>query len=381
MPIISCPKCQGKLRFPEDSPPRRVKCPTCGHVFVTAGTVGPTDAAPTSAEPRRPAGDRDKDRQQRDEDDDRDRRRGRDDDRRTRRRLDDDDRDRPRRRNEDDDRDRRHRRDEDDDRRPQSNRRAVERQFNRASMACLLVFIAGWLQVGGLGLLVFARLLMWAELRDGVNVFVVVGGLLGLGSLLTAATGFGFLLSGPRDRGALGLSIGTAAVAAFHLILVVVIATVQTQMVVGNQYVGVDWPAFVTEVPALPRVLFFLIGVSSGNLNLGRAIIPIFASLAEVAKVVLFLMTLRAIMGCARDSRRARLCMQALVANAVGVGVLMVAGILFGLLVLAVRNEKGGWMAVASVFDLVLSLTVAAVVVWTTLVTKSVKEGIDYRRD
>ena len=33
MPIITCPKCQGKLRFPDDSPARRVKCPTCGNVI------------------------------------------------------------------------------------------------------------------------------------------------------------------------------------------------------------------------------------------------------------------------------------------------------------------------------------------------------------
>ena len=43
MPIITCPKCQGKLRFPDDSPPRRVKCPTCGHTFMSSEGIDPKD--------------------------------------------------------------------------------------------------------------------------------------------------------------------------------------------------------------------------------------------------------------------------------------------------------------------------------------------------
>ena len=39
MPLISCPNCQSKLRFPDDAPRRRVKCPSCSHFFL-AGPGG-----------------------------------------------------------------------------------------------------------------------------------------------------------------------------------------------------------------------------------------------------------------------------------------------------------------------------------------------------
>ena len=44
MAIINCPKCQGKLKFPDDSPPRKVKCPACSHSFL-AGPQGALDGS------------------------------------------------------------------------------------------------------------------------------------------------------------------------------------------------------------------------------------------------------------------------------------------------------------------------------------------------
>jgi DNA-directed RNA polymerase subunit M/transcription elongation factor TFIIS len=389
MPNISCPKCQGKLRFPEDSPPRRVKCPTCGHVFQAGNTAA---SARSAAEPRTPRDEDDRPRRRDDEDDDerRDRRSRRDEDDRVRRRRDDEDDyddDRGRRRyHDDDDEDRRRRRRDDDeyeDRRRRGSRRAVEGQFNRASLACLLCFIGGWLQVGALAVLLLFWVLQWAELREGLNVFVIIAGLLGLASLLVSATGYGFLVSGPRDRGALGLSIATAAVAAFHLILLLVIATTSFADAPDQRYASVNWFAFVTELPAIPRLLFWQIGFSSQPMAPGRGIhvMPIFCGLAELAKIVLFLLTLRAISRCARDANRARHCMQAMLANTIGFGVLLALGILFGVILSAILNERAGVLAIISIFSLIYTLTIAALSAWTTMVTKAVKDGIDYRRD
>ena len=400
MPIIACPSCKGKLRFPDDMPPRRVKCPTCGNVFLSSAGADP--AAPVAAgsagsrsprsdfeyddrrdhERRRPRDDasgRDRrGRRQSEEDDDRGRRRDVAEDRRTRRgRYDDDDDDRPsRRRDEEED-------DHDDRRRRGVDRRALEGQFDRASLACLLCFIAGWLLVGGLGLSAFARLLFWAELHEGVNVFRIVAGLLGIGHLLTAVVGFAFLISGPRARGALGLAIATTAVAAFHLILTTVLATTQSRALAGHQHsAGVAWEAFVSEGNVLGQLVFILIGFDLRDASLGGpAVLGVFTNLAEVARVVLFLLTLRAISREARDPRRAKMVMQALIANAVAAGALLLAGILFGLLLLAVRNERGGFVAVSNIYSLVVHLTLIAVAVWTTLVIKGVKDGIDYRPD
>lgn len=377
MPVIACPSCQGKLRFPDDSPPRRVKCPSCGHVFLgSAGPVVPERGA------RRPARDENDDAR------DADRRRGwrREEDeadRRGRRRY-DDERDRRSRRRDDDEHDYERRRlwDDEDDHRPGPNPRAIEGQFSRASIACLLCFIGGWLQVGALAVIVFVTVLRWAEIHEAANVFVIVAGLLGLGNLLSSAVGYGFLVSGPRDRGALGLSIGTAAVAGFHLILVLVIATTSFNNPRDQVYSGVNWFAFVTELTRLPQVVFWAIAAPPGvNAVSARVILPVFASLAELAKVILFLLTLRAVMRCARDPRRARMCIQAVLAVAIGFGVLVFLGVLFGLLALAVRNEQGGWTAVNSVFYLALFMCQAGLIVWTTMVTKAAKEAIDYRPD
>lgn len=388
MPIIACPNCQGKLRFPDDTPSRRVKCPTCGHIFMSGPVADPDPPAPPGRTARSPRSDFD-DRRYRDDDD-----RGR------RRRPDEDDDDRPARRR-DDDRDRRRDDDEDDRRsrrrhkelddyddrpRRRPDRRAIEGQFNRASLACLLLFIAGWLLVGGLAVLVFASLLRWAEIWEGLNAFLVIAGLLGLGHLLTAAVGYGFLVSGPRERGGLGLSIATAAVGAFHLILTVILATTDVRSAWGGQYMSVRWPSFVSQSNDLGYLLYLMIGPFHGpfprlSVSGGRVIMAVFVNLAEVALVVLFLLTLRAYALAAHDKRRAKTVMQAVIANGIAAGAMVLAGVLFGVLFRAVETEKGGMTAVDNVYHIVVYLVQIGVAVWTTLVIKGVKETLDYRPD
>lgn len=365
MAIVECPNCQGKLRLPDDSSPRRVKCPTCGRVFSAAAEPGPSRRSPDSRADRR-----------RDDEDDRPRRRrldDEDDDRAARRRYDDDEDDRPRRR--------RSRDDEDDDRRrSRQESRAIEGQFNRASLACLLCFIGGWVQVGALAVLVLTVLLRWAEMYEGVNVLLIVAGLLGFLHLIANAVGYGFLVSGPRSRGALGLSIATAAVAAFHLLLSIIIATALTAW--GEKYSMVSWRALVTQSDYLGQLLMVLIADAGRALPpAGRIILPTFANLAELALVVLFLMTLRAIARSAKDPRRARMVMHVLIANAVGAGVLLLTGVLFGILLVAIRNERGAGMAVWSLFSLIVATVQIGLTVWTTIVIKAVKDGVDYRPD
>jgi hypothetical protein len=428
MPIITCPKCQGKLRFPDDSPPRRVKCPTCGHTFMSSEGIDPKDpfhsaaSRPDLPKARDSKGefdlpmDDDRSRRGRDYDEDRDRGRGRrrfddDDDRdRGRRRYDDDyDRDRRSRRRDDDDYDPRRRRrqeeedygdrrrryrdddDYDDRRRRGPDSRAIEGQFNRASLACLLCFIAGWLQVGALGLMAFSVFLDWCGVQEGLRIFLVIAGLLGLGYWLTSATGLGFLVSGPRERGALGLSIATAATGGLHLLLLIVIATSRYYGTFGAattaRATDVNWHAFVSQIGALPTLLFVLIGL--GDLVRGAAdgaLLPVLTNLAEVARMVLFLLALRAVMFCARDNRGAATCMKSMIGFAIGAGGLVVIGMMFGLLLLGVRpapGARGGLetlSAVSHLYFLVLYLVLAALGVGVTLIVKSVKGRIDYRR-
>lgn len=410
MPIISCPKCQGKARFPEDSPPRRVKCPSCGNVYLSSDGGASVFAPPPASNKKRESksdfkfDDRDDDRPPRrrrdedEEDDRRSRRREEDEprsrrrrpreadaeDRRSRRRDEEDYDDRPRRRRdqEDYDRDRgRHRPDPD----------AIEGQFNRASLGCLLNFIAGWLQVGALGLMAFIVLLDWCGVQEGLKLFAVIAGLLGLGHWLTSATGLGFFVSGPRQRGALGLSVATAATAALHLLLIIIVATSHYYGQFGSSGPGrtadVHWDGFVTQLRSLPTVLFVVIGFDElFRRTTDGTVLPIFANVAEIARMILLLLTLRSLMVCARDSRGASLAMRTMVGYAIALGGLLLIGILFGLLFLAVRPtrmEPGDLQtinAVIHLFFLVLYLVLVGMAVVTTLVVRVIKGNIDYRR-
>jgi hypothetical protein len=362
---------------------------------------------------RRRTEDEDYDRDRRDrrryEDDDRDdRSRRRDDyDRDPRRREDDDDDGRRRRREDDDDYDRRRRRDEKDDyddrgrryrdeddyehSRRRADPRAIEGQFNRASVACLLCFIAGWLQVGALGLMAFVVFLDWVGVQEGLRIFVVVAGLLGLGYWLTSATGLGFLVSGPRERGALGLSIATAATAALHLMLIIVIATSRSfgtfGAPTGTRAGEVHWHAFITQLGALPILLFVEIGLGDWVRRVAEgSLVPVIANLAEIARMVLLFLSLRAIMLCARDPKGANLCMKSMIGYAIAAGGLIVVAMAFGLLLLGIRpapGARGAMETVSTVFHLfflVLYLVLAGLGVGATLVIKSVKGRIDYRR-
>lgn len=441
MPVITCPKCQGKLKFPDDSPARRVKCPTCGNVFMSSEGLDAKSPAASELPPPSNSGKRsgskadvdvdrrrdDDDRPSRrrdDDDDDRDRRRSRrdddedddrersrsrrrddddDDDRRRSRRDDDDDRDRRRSRRDDDedDRDRRRsrRRDDDDDddrdareeRRRRDQQRSAEGQYNRAGLACMLNFIAGWLQVGGLAILAFIIFLAWCGVTDGLKIFAVVAGLLGLGCWLTSAAGFGIGIAGPRERGALGFSIATAATAGLHLMFIIIIATSRNHSGFGGGPVGgtvdVAWDRFVTSGFALSQLLFFAIaseGMFRGALD--GAILPVFANLAEVARTILFLLYLRATMLSLKEKKVAHTCMTVIVGYAIGAGVLILLGMMFGGLLQAVRptrpqpGDLSTIMTILRLYSLVLPLVLIGLHVWVNLVVKQVKGHIDYRR-
>lgn len=401
MSILTCPKCQGKMRFPDDSPARRVKCPTCGNTFLSSDGE-PGGSAPAT-KPKGSKADLDLPTRRRrdDEDDDRDRRRRDEDDDearpRSRSRARDDDAD-----DEDDDRRRRRRRDEDDEddrprrRRPDPARakRAVEGQFGRASVGCLLNFIGGWLSVGGLGLLAFVSFLHWVGVTEGLNVFAVLAGILGLSHWLTSGTGLGFLVSGPRDRGALGLAIAAAAAGALHLLLLIIVGTARTH-VAGPQVLfgmtsDLNWSGFVTQSRALAQLFFLLIGLSDFRANVpDNSFLPIFTNLVEIARNLLFLLTLRSVMRCARDAPGTRLVTKLVVAYSIGAGAVILSGVLFGVLFLGVMPKnmaaRGGaaesMSAVLHLFDLVTLLLLAGLGVWVTLVVKMVKGNIDYRRD
>jgi len=317
---------------------------------------------------------RSRDRDRDDEDDDYE------DRRRSRRRRDEDDdyEDRPRRRYRPD---------------PARAKRAVEGQFNRASIACLLDFIGGWLNVGALGLLAFVVFLHWVGVTEGLNVFAILAGILGVCHWLTSGTGLGFLVSGPRDRGALGLAIAAAAAGALHLLVLIIVGTARSP-VIGPQAVfgltaNMNWTNYVTQSLALSQVLYVQIAFSDFKIPVSEgSFLTIFANLLEVARNILFLLALRGVMLCARDTKGARMVTKTLIAYGCAAGAVVLAGILFGVLFVALipktavgRGAQESLSAVHHLYDLVSLLILVGIGVWTTLVVKMVKGNIDYRRD
>jgi hypothetical protein len=125
MPAVACPHCSQKLKAPDGSEGKRVRCPACKKPFEVNVRLDDLEVVPDpqARQEAQPPHQDDDDRPSRRDDDDNDRpskrrrRRDDDDDRPSRRRQDDDDDDR-----DDYDRDRpsksRRRRDDDDDRRP-----------------------------------------------------------------------------------------------------------------------------------------------------------------------------------------------------------------------------------------------------------------------
>lgn len=399
------------MKFPDDSEARRVKCPSCGNTFMSSdGTDKPVSRGSKADleddRPRKSRRDDDDDRRSRrrdDDDDDRPRKSRRDDDdddRRSRRRDDDDDdrdvRPRSRRRDDDDEDDRddrrsRRRRDDDyDDRRSRRDKQALEGQFNRASLACLLHFIGGWLLVGSCALVVFSMFLNWVGVTEGLRVFGIICGILGIGGWLTSATGTGFLVSGPRGRGALGLSIATAATAGFHILLLVLVASTrfgaQAGIVAGAGYSDLNWSAFITQSDALAKLMFSLIS-SDGDRAYDGAALAVFANLLEVARNILLLLTLRSIMLCARDNKTAKSLMNAVVGSSIFAGGLLVLGLMFGLIVQAMRPTRFDQDAFRNMFTVIRMflmlnyVAIGALAVWTTLMMRVAKSHIDYRRD
>ncbi len=396
MPTITCPECGGKSKFPDDSPPRRVKCPACGKVFLsTDGLEGPPSGR-APAVPEKKAG-RSKDNL--DVDDDRPTRRRRDDDdddhddrRASRRRRDDDDDDdrRPRRRDRDDDNDR------DDDRparkrdRAKADLTALEGQFNRTGLACLMLMIGGWVIVGGLGLSAFRVFLTMCGFSDNTEIFDIIAGMLGVAGWLAGMVGLGFAVSGPRDRGALGLSIAAACCGLFHLMLIMIIpSTVYGDLgaTVGAGRSGMVWDNFVSQSRAIPTWLFDLIGGNSQRHYGFFPALPLLANVAEVGRFVLLLLFLRSVMLCAKDPKPARLCMKTVIGYASAVGGLIVLAAVLGIIYLlatptganADRNGKQASETMMLLFKLVQCLAVAGLFTWLSLVTMKIKNRIDYR--
>jgi hypothetical protein len=377
---ITCPKCRSVLRLPANFAGKKVKCPSCATVFAPPGSsalpdveedfevVDEDESRTAPRRPSRPARREEHDeppprprarsrREEEDDDYDRPRRRRRDFD------DEDDDYDRPRgRRGRDDDYDDDY--DDDPERRERQRARARVGQLRRASLGLLLNFIAACLYMGALAVLFLLGFL--GILGTGISSDVLIlAGLPGMANWIVAGVGFGFCLAGPRKHGALGLAIATAAVAAVHLILVIVSAFEDPGLdVQGFGRVAiqrdVDWSNMVTH-------LKYLAGFANA-VQVRIDWIALMASLLELARLILALLYVRALVLSVKEHSLSRNALAAVIAVSSAMGALILINLFFGLIF------KGGIKSVgAARAILILSLcinffTMIGMVAWYSLV-------------
>jgi hypothetical protein len=288
MPTIACAKCSAQLRIP-DGASGKGKCPKCGTIFVIPARPAPQpafevvedeptpaakQASPAPAAPAKPLD------QTNDDDRPRTKKRSRDDDY-------DDDRPRAKRRRDDDDYD------DDDDRRPVKK----ADPFGSAAIGAQLISIGLFCYAGMFALLGLYMLIgMFTTLSEGL---FVLPALAGIAMTVLTIIGASFGIAGPAR--ARGMAIATVAVSAAHVILVLVCYEKigggrATAILGGLDRMFLGTAIWVLDV-VLP-VLFYMPRVTSID---GEAVMFVLAGACELARMILVLLTLKAMALSAKD--------------------------------------------------------------------------------
>lgn len=353
MAVKTCPNCDSKLRYPDDSPERKVKCPKCGKLLtignpqkeeeveedfeVVDDDPPPAKRGTESAGTSRPQSKR-RDEEDDDDEDERPRSRGRDADddeqdeaprKKRRSRDEDDDVERPRSKrrdaddNEDDERPRKRRDDDDDDDdRPRSRRRARDddgddrprsrrpardddyddddepetpdtpAQYRKAKTGFLLICIGLWCHGGAMGVSIITKLIEMAE-EILVSAYpAYVAGVLFLAGLIITPVGCGFLLAGPKKGKFFGLSIALLAIASIRFLLVFYLAFFNAPVLGG----GFSFRFGLLVMPSMiPLDLFELVVLASVK------ILHLCAVLLELGQFILFVLVLKETGRISRD--------------------------------------------------------------------------------
>jgi LSD1 subclass zinc finger protein len=382
VPLVACPKCSTNLRVPDGST-AAVRCPKCQTIFQPPKASKPAfevvdesapapkpaprpapkpapradefevvDATPTKSKQKALSLDDEEDgRRRRDEDeddDDRPRRRRRDDDY-----DDEDDRPRGRRRSRDDDDD-----DEEDDRRRRRRRprddydddyddRPSRRKagFGPAKVGALLLSISLWMYLGVFGILALFVLVAWAD-GDLPEALATITGLIGLGNWIVGAVGIGFCLAGPKR--ARGVTIAAAVLAGVQLLLMIVCYTKASDGF-GRRGFGLSSGSmllFTSLIPILDLMLPAMIYESKifgpGSKLTGELVIPALAGGCEIARLVLVLLSLKAMAQAAGNHAAAEKAQFGVLIAAVVCGVAAVLALLVIVIGVEAKMGRGG---------------------------------------
>jgi len=402
--VIECPGCGWKGRVPDTAIGKRLRCPSCKYQFTaeapaspappedvleivedTAGENEPSDyeTVEDEEEDDRPRKKRHEREDEEAEDRPRNKRREPDDEddedednrpRKKRREPDDDeeDEDRPRKKRggredeeDDDDRPRKKRRkreddeDEEEDQPRKKSKKSRGLEVMRLRTSVFLNFIAAGLYIGALGVWILLWLIAWLAGRMPYDLYAIPA-LIGLGNLVVALIGFGYGLAGPTGNGARGLGIATISVAGAHLLFALVGLGVSS----GPFGPAVRWECLVTNLEALPALFLVFRSV---------LLVPVFASLLELARMILYALTLRAQALTLNKHDLAARTKVLVIGLGVISGALLVVTLILGIVGRNVSSFSA-LRAVAMIITLTTFVGVLAMVIWYMLVVKLARE-------
>jgi hypothetical protein len=374
-----CPKCRSILRLSEKLRGKKVKCPGCGATLTLPGgsakskpehpafeVVDDERVQETPRRPSRPARAEDEDEPPRksrvrsrrtDEEEDEERRP------RRRRREDDDEEERPRSR-------RRWEEDEDEEDDWEDEDRARRGQLRRARLGLLLNLIAASLYLGALGMAFLILFIGILSTSLDLNVFALAG-LPGMANWVVALVGFGFCLAGPRKYGALGLAIATMAVAVVHLMIVVFDLTRNAHSV---EFV---WPSSPTNWGAMVTHLTYLADLSD-YMRSQLDWINLVTGLLELARLILFLLWIRAAALQVKAYALGRGALAALIVLPSTLGVQIIVNLLFYLIFKNTKVTSLGTLKFIVILKFsIIFLPLIAFVVWYLLLLIRARQVID----
>jgi hypothetical protein len=234
----------------------------------------------------------------------------------------------------------------------------------RLRTSVFLNFIAAGLYLGAVSVMLVLYLLRFAVTING-NVDALAA-LVGLGNWVVAIIGFGFGLAAPPQNAARGLGIATLAVAGTHLLLAL------TGLEVGYIEIGYGmhhyfhWGALVTNLGILQGLL--------GHFH-SAALVPLLAMLLELARMILYALTLRAYAVTLGKYDLAGRCKVLWIGLAVIAGSLVVLGLLFGIIMDNTRSFDT--IRVMGVMSTVVNYAgLLGMVIWYFFVVKSARDQL-----
>jgi hypothetical protein len=375
--LLTCPICKSGLQVP-DGTTAHVRCPACRSIFaaedglsaapvVDAPAPPPPLPAPPQPLPPRPAP--------------------------PPLNLDDDPKPRRKPKPRDDDFDFDDDEDDEDDKEKKPKRRTVRGKrvlmpeqkkrlkaaFDRAKIGARLIQISLFFYIPGV-LFVPLHQIIQQITKDDVPVVLVIAGVLGIVNWVLGAIGISLCLSGPPSPGHFRFGIAAIVVSVVHAVLLLAVV-VKTK---GNaDYRGLDratmmWAQIATQYESLSFYLSYLLYPDEIPLRRSDTILGFLTGVAEMTRLILYLMTLGALAQAAGDKELSERCTRMAGRVAIIPGILALGMFIYKMVVVETGMGQTGMLLYAlNYMYRSITLVVAGILGMTTRTVGDVYDACD----